>query len=75
MFCSGLTCAMILILSRGAVIVLDTTPATPPARRARQITNEAGGICWGARSLPAKLEHAKLYLAIKLASGYSADVE
>ncbi len=45
---------MILTFSRGAVNVLETTPATPPANIARQMTKEAGGMCGGAKSVPEK---------------------
>ena len=54
------TCASILIFSRGAVAVLETTPATPPARRALQIGIDAGGRGGGARSAP-KLTKRKFF--------------
>ena len=54
------TCASILIFSRGAVAVLETTPATPPARRALQIGTDAGGRGGGARSAP-KLTKRKFF--------------
>lgn len=54
------TCANILIFSRGAVAVLETTPATPPARRALQMGTDAGGKGGGARSAP--IVQRKLYL-------------
>jgi len=47
------TCARILILSRGAVADRETIPATPPARMAFHNTREEGGRGGGARSAPA----------------------
>jgi len=42
------------------VAVLETTPATPPARRALQIGIDAGGRGGGARSAP-KLTKRKFF--------------
>ena len=49
-----LTCAIILIFSRGAVTVRDATPATPPAKIARHISRgeASNGIGGGAKSEP-----------------------